>query len=37
MTFAREETAAADKSYLLAILNGDFPEVPDERDEEEDE
>lgn len=34
---AREETAAADKSYLLAILNGDFPEVPDERDEEEDE
>ena len=33
----REETAAADKPYFLAILNGEFPEVPDGLEDDEDE
>ncbi len=33
----REEAAAADKPYFLAILDGEFPEVPDGVDEDEDE
>ena len=33
----REEAAAADKPYFLAILDGEFPEVPDGLEEDEDE
>ena len=33
----REEAAAADKPYFLAILNGEFPEVPDGLEDDEDE
>ena len=33
----REEAAATDKPYFLAILNGEFPEVPDGLEDDEDE
>ncbi len=32
---AREDTAATEKAYFLSILSGDFPEVPDGRDNDE--
>ena len=34
---AREESATEEKSYFLAILDGEFPEVPDGQEDEEDE